>query len=30
LMSPAKGGGYIVVAQSPKVAKRMQRLFRRG
>jgi hypothetical protein len=30
LVSPAKHGGYIVVADSPKVAKRMQRLFRRG
>jgi hypothetical protein len=30
LVSPAKTGGYIVVADSPKVAKRMQRLFRRG
>jgi hypothetical protein len=30
LVSPAKAGGYIVVADSPKVAKRMKRLFRRG
>jgi hypothetical protein len=30
LVSPAKHGGYIVVADSPQVAKRMQRLFRRG
>jgi hypothetical protein len=30
LVNPAKSGGYIVVADSPKVAKRMQRLFRRG
>jgi hypothetical protein len=30
LVSPAKQGGYIVVADSPAVAKRMQRLFRRG
>jgi hypothetical protein len=30
LVSPAKQGGYIVVADTPKVAKRMQRLFRRG
>ena len=29
-VNPAKSGGYIVVADSPKVAKRMQRLFRRG
>ena len=30
LVNPAKSGGYIVVADSPRVAKRMQRLFRRG
>ncbi|MES2564771.1 MAG: DUF3379 family protein [Pseudomonadota bacterium] len=30
LVTPAKAGSYIVVADSPKVAKRMQRLFRRG
>jgi len=30
LVNPAKSGGYIVVADSPKVAKRMQKLFRRG
>lgn len=30
LASPAKAGAYIVVADSPKVAKRMQRLFRKG
>jgi hypothetical protein len=30
LVSPAKHGGYIVVADSPKIAKRMHRLFRRG
>lgn len=30
LATPAKAGSYIVVADSPKVAKRMQRLFRRG
>ena len=30
LVNPAKSGGYIVVADSPKIAKRMQRLFRRG
>lgn len=30
LVTPAKAGSYVVVADSPKVARRMQRLFRRG
>ena len=30
LVTPAPNGGYIVVAQSPKVVKRTGRLFRRG
>ena len=30
LATPAKAGSYIVVADSPKVAKRMQKLFRQG
>lgn len=30
LATPANAGSYIVVADSPKVAKRMQKLFRRG
>jgi hypothetical protein len=30
LVNPAKTGGYIVVADNPKVAKRMQKLFTRG
>jgi hypothetical protein len=30
LVTPAPQGGYIVVAPSPKIAKRTQRLFRRG
>lgn len=30
LANPARSGGYIVVADSPQIAKRMQRLFVRG
>jgi len=30
LASPAKSGAYIVVADSPKIARRMQKLFTRG
>jgi hypothetical protein len=30
LVSPAGSGGYIVVARSPKAAKRAERLFVRG
>lgn len=30
LVNPAPNGGYIVVAKSPKLAKRTARLFRRG
>ena len=30
LATPAKAGAYVVVADSPKVVKRMRRLFRRG
>jgi hypothetical protein len=30
LVNPAPTGGYIVVAQTPKMVKRTGRLFRRG